>query len=87
MWGRSRGQTRGPPLLGLGYNLCYIWMAGLLTLADVPDMVGPPPDLVGVLFIYFFYFWSRALLGHFGGATWHPLIGPRGILDWPTWSC
>jgi hypothetical protein len=52
----------------------------LLTLPDVPDMAGPPLDLVGVRFYIIYYFWSRALLGNCRGATWCPLIGPCGIL-------
>jgi hypothetical protein len=44
-----------------------------------PDIAGPPPDLAGSAILYFFLkIRSHALIGHFGGATWCPLIGPCG---------
>jgi hypothetical protein len=78
MWARSQGQTRRHPIwisvITSGTFGCWI-----LTLADVPDTAEPPPDLAGARFYIFFIFRSRALLGHFGGAMWHLLIGPHGI--------
>jgi hypothetical protein len=85
MWGRSQGQTREPTLLGIGYNLCYIWWLAS-RLGRCARYGGTSPNLTGVCFIYCFWFLVISPHWAFQGchvapsdwAKWNPWIGPLG---------